>query len=56
MSSGYTADTMIKEIAFLLRHGPGIGRKQTTMGKVEFQNWLTDGLTIACAGRTIRFN
>ena len=33
---------MIKEIAFFLRHGPSVGRKQTTMGKVEFQNWLTD--------------
>ena len=32
---------MIKEIAFFLRHGPSVGCRQTSMGKVEFQNWLT---------------
>jgi len=32
---------MIKEVAFFLRHGPSVGRKQATMGKVEFQDWLT---------------
>ena len=31
---------MIREIAFFLRHGPGVGRKQSSMEKVEFQNWL----------------
>ncbi len=32
---------MFKEVAFFLRHGPSVGRKQTAMEKVEFQNWLT---------------
>ncbi len=32
---------MIEEVAFFLRYGPNVGRKQTSMGKVEFQNWLT---------------
>ena len=32
---------MIEEIVFFLRHGPNVGRKQASMGKVEFQNWLT---------------
>ena len=32
---------MIEEVAFFLRHGPSVGRKQASMGKVEFQNWLT---------------
>lgn len=32
---------MIKEVAFFLWHGPNVGRRQTSMEKVEFQNWLT---------------
>jgi len=31
---------MIREIAFFLRHGPDVGRKQSSMEKVEFQDWL----------------
>jgi len=31
---------MIREVAFFLRHGPSVGRRQASMGKVEFQSWL----------------
>ncbi len=32
---------MIREVAFFLRHGPSVGRKRASMGKVEFHDWLT---------------
>ncbi len=33
---------MIREIAYFLRHGPSVGRKQAKMGRVEFQQWLVE--------------
>ena len=31
---------MIREVAYFLRHGPSVGRKQARLGRVEFQEWL----------------
>jgi ubiquinone/menaquinone biosynthesis C-methylase UbiE len=31
---------MIQEVAYFLRHGPSVSRKQASMGRVEFQQWL----------------
>jgi ubiquinone/menaquinone biosynthesis C-methylase UbiE len=31
---------MIREVSFFLRHGPSVSRKQASMGRVEFQQWL----------------
>ena len=33
---------MIREIAYFLRHGPSVSRKQALMGPVEFQQWLVE--------------
>lgn len=33
---------MIREIAHFLRHGPSVSRKQASMGRVEFQQWLAE--------------
>lgn len=33
---------MIREIAYFLRHGPSVSRKQAAMGHVEFQQWLVE--------------
>ena len=31
---------MIREVVHFLRHGPSVSRKQASMGRVEFQQWL----------------